>query len=145
VGGPVNQEFFGLNSMNWIKIRGGKNSEAADELILSFFEEDVLKQVFKVATSYALPAYTNQWEWEEITSVPNSIIQKEGALDPQGWNGIGYPGPGTPWIAAVGTQVVDTDMLAAVLNGQATAAEAVKQAAERAVQIFQEMGAAGVK
>jgi hypothetical protein len=34
-------------------------------------------------------------------------------------------------------------MVAAVLTGQATAAEAVAQAAERSVQIFQEFGAQG--
>jgi hypothetical protein len=34
--------------------------------------------------------------------------------------------------------------VASVLTGQATAAEAVTQAAERAIQIFQEFGAPGV-
>jgi hypothetical protein len=61
-----------------------------------------------------------------------------------GWNGIAYPGPGTPWISAVDSQNLGTDMVAAVLTGQATAAESVAQTAERAIQIFQEMGAAGV-
>jgi hypothetical protein len=35
-------------------------------------------------------------------------------------------------------------MIAAVLTGQASAAESVKQTAEAAIRIFQEMGAAGV-
>jgi ABC-type glycerol-3-phosphate transport system substrate-binding protein len=102
-----------------------------------------MKQTYKVATSYAIPAYTKMWDWEEITSVPNSIAQKEGALDPAGWNGIAYPGPGTPWISAVDSQNLGTDMIAAVLTGQASAEESVKQTAESAVKIFQEMGAAG--
>jgi multiple sugar transport system substrate-binding protein len=143
-GGPALERFTGLGSMNFQIIKGGKNPEAAQELILSFFEEEVMKQVYTTATSYAIPAYTNMWEWEEITSVPNSIAQKEGALDPEGWNGLYYPGPGNAWVGAVSSQNIHTDMVAAVITGQATAAEAVTQAAEASIKIFQEMGAAGV-
>ncbi len=142
-GGPKLERFFGLGTMNFGMIKGGKNPEAARELILSFFEDEAMKQVYKVATTYALPAYTNMWDWEEITSVPNSIAQKEGALDPVGWNGIAFPGPATAQIAAVESQNYPTDMIAAVITGQASAAESVKQTAEASIKIFQEMGAAG--
>lgn len=140
-GGPGLERFFGLGTMNFGMIKGGKNAEAARELIMSFFTDEVMKEVYKIATTYALPAYTNMWEWEEITSVPNSIAQKEGALDPAGWNGIAYPGPATAWIAAVESQNLPTDMVASVLTGQSSAADAVKQTAEAASKIFQEMGA----
>lgn len=142
-GGPGLERFFGLGTMNFGLIKGGKNPEAARDLILSFFEDETMKQVFKIATTYALPAFTNMWDWEEITSVPNSIAQKEGALDPAGWNGIAFPGPATPWIAAVESQNLPTDLIAAVITGQSSAADAVKQTAEAAAKIFQEMGAAG--
>jgi multiple sugar transport system substrate-binding protein len=144
-GGPGLKKFFGMNTMNFAMIMGGKNPDAAREAILSFFEDDILKQVYKVATTYALPAYANMWDWEEITSVPNSIAHKDGALDPAGWNGIPFPGPATAQIAAVESQNLHTDMVAAVITGQASAADAVKQTAEAAVKIFQEMGAPGVK
>jgi multiple sugar transport system substrate-binding protein len=140
-GGPGLERFFGVGTMNFGLINGGKNAEAARELIMSFFTDEVMKEVYKIATTYALPAYTNMWEWEEITSVPNSIAQKEGALDPAGWNGIAFPGPATAWIAAVEAQNLPTDMVAAVLTGQSSAADAVKQTAETASKIFQEMGA----
>ena len=140
-GGPGLERFFGLGTMNFGLIKGGKNAEAARELIMSFFTDEVMKEVYKIATTYALPAYTNMWDWEEITSVPNSIAQKEGALDPAGWNGIAFPGPATAWIAAVEAQNLPTDMVAAVLTGQSSAADAVKQTAETASKIFQEMGA----
>lgn len=142
-GGPGLERFFGLGTMNFGMIKGGKNPEAARDLILSFFEDETMKAVFKIATTYALPAFTNMWDWEEITSVPNSIAQKEGALDPAGWNGIAFPGPATPWIAAVESQNLPTDLIASVITGQASAADAVKQTAEAAAKIFQEMGAAG--
>jgi multiple sugar transport system substrate-binding protein len=144
-GGPGLENFFGLGTMNWYMLQGGKNPEAAQELVKSFFQENVIKQVYQIATTYALPAYTNMWDWEEITSVPNSIAHKDGALDPAGWNGLAYPGPGTAWMGAVGSQNLMTDMVASVINGQASAAEAVKQATEASIKIFQEMGAAGTK
>ncbi len=144
-GGPGLLKFFGLSAMNFAKITGGKNPDAASEMILSFFEDEPMKQTYKVATTYALPAYANMWDWEEITSVPNSIAQKDGALDPAGWNGIAYPGPATAQIASVDSQNLGTDMVAAVITGQATAAEAVKQTSEAAIKIFQEMGAPGVQ
>ncbi|MFN8489493.1 MAG: hypothetical protein U0350_18060 [Caldilineaceae bacterium] len=144
-GGSKVKEFFGLNSKNWFMIKNGKNPEAARELINSFFNDDALKAIYKNATTFALPAYSKMWDWPEITSVPNSIAHKTGALDPSGWNGIFYPGPGTPQLGAVASANIDTDIVAAVLGGQATAAEAVKQAAEKMLKIFKEMGAPGTK
>lgn len=144
-GGPGLLNFFGLGSMHLNLIQGAKNPEAGRELIMSFFEEDVLKKIFTTATTYALPAYTNQWDWEEIASVPNSVAQKDGALDPAGWNGMSYPGPNTAWMSAVVTQNIDTDMIANAITGGMSAADAVKQAAEASIKVFQELGAPGVK
>jgi multiple sugar transport system substrate-binding protein len=143
-GGPVLESFNGLGGMNWLKIREGKNSGAANELLMHFFSEEILNQVYTVATAYAVPAYENMWDWEVITSVEQSMAQKSAALDPVGWNGAAYPGPSTAQIGAVETSNIHTDMIAAVLSGTATPAEAVAQAAERAIQVFQEFGAPGV-
>jgi multiple sugar transport system substrate-binding protein len=41
-GGPGLERFFGLGSMNFLQIKGGKNPEAARELVLSFFEDEVI-------------------------------------------------------------------------------------------------------
>jgi len=142
-GGPVLKSFNGLGGMNWLKITNGKNPDAADEMIRHFFTEDVLRQVYKVATAYAVPAYLSMWDWEEITSVEQSMAQKPAALDPAGWNGLAYPGPSTPQLGAVETSNLHTDMVASVLTGSATAEEAVKQAAERSIEIFKEFGAPG--
>ena len=144
-GGPKLADFFGLGSKNWFMIKNGKNPEAARELIMSLYTDDALKAIYKNATTYALPVYSKMWEWPEITSVPNSLAQKDGALDPSGWNGIFYPGPGTPQLGAVASANIDTDIVANVLNGQATAAESVKQAADKMLKIFKEMGAPGTK
>ena len=142
-GGPGLASFNGLGGMNWLKITNGKNPAVADEMIRHFFTEEVLRGVYTAAPSYAVPAYENMWEWEEITSSEVSMALKTAALDPAGWTGLGFPGPSTPQMGAVGNGNVHTDMVAAVLTGQASAAEAVTQAAERSIEIFKEFGAPG--
>lgn len=144
-GGPVLESYNGLGGMNWLKIKEGKNPAAADEMLRYFLSEEVLRQVYLAAPAYAVPAYEGMWEWEEVTQFPIALAQKDAALDPLGWNGAAFPGPSTPQIAAMETSNVHTDMVASVLTGAATPAEAVAQAAERTIQIFQEFGAPGVQ
>lgn len=142
-GGPVLESFNGLGGMNWLMIKEGKNPDAARELLMRFFTEEVLKQVYTVAKAYAVPAYESMWEWPEITDDANALAQKPAALDPTGWNGAAYPGPRTPQIGAVETANIHTDMVASVITGDATPEEAVQQAYDRAVQVFKEFGAPG--
>ncbi|GIV77579.1 extracellular solute-binding protein [Litorilinea aerophila] len=142
-GGPVLQDFNGLGGMYLHLIKGAKNPQAAQELILSFFEEDVMKGIYSNAVAYAVPGYSTMWDWEEIAGNPISTALKDTALDPSGWTGLAWPGPSTAQIGAVANSNIHTDMVANVINGQMTAAEAVKDAAERSIQIFKEFGAAG--
>lgn len=142
-GGPKVQEFNGQGSQNFLLIKGGKNPEAGRELIKSFFTEEAMNAVFENARTYAIPAYESMWDWPMIKDTPQSIAVKPSALDPSGYNGLAWPGPNTPQMAAVVTNNLHSDMVAAVVNGQSTAEEAVKQAYEQSVQIFKEFGAPG--
>ncbi len=144
-GGPVVQEFNGLGGMYCHLIRGAKNAEGGRGLIMSFFTDEVMENVFQAAVNYAVPAYTSQWEWDVITSQPISMALQPVAQDPSGWNGLAWPGPSTAQIGAVGTANLHTDMVANVVTGQMTAAEAVANAEEQSIQIFQEFGAPGVR
>jgi multiple sugar transport system substrate-binding protein len=142
-GGPVNQEFNGLGGMYCHLIKGAKNAEGGRGLIMSFFTDEIMQDIFGAAVNYAVPAYNNQWEWEVLTSQPISIALKPVAQDPSGWNGLAWPGPSTAQIGAVGTANLHTDMVANVVTGQMTAAEAVANAEEQSIQIFKEFGAPG--
>ena len=143
VGGPVVQEFMGLGGMWEALIAGSKNPDMGRALILSFFDEETMKGMFDSAVSYALPAYEPQWEWENITSNPVSMQMKDAALDPAGWNGLGWPGPSTAQAGAVDESNIDTDIFANVINGGMTVEEAVADAQKKAVEIFKEFGAPG--
>jgi multiple sugar transport system substrate-binding protein len=142
-GGPRLESFNGLGGSSFLMVKEGKNPAAARELILHFFTEENLNAVYTNARAYAVPAYADMWDWPVITNEPNSIAQKDAALDPIGWNGLAYPGPNTAASGAVVTANIHTDMVAVVLNGDATPAEAVAQAHERMVQIYKEFGLPG--
>jgi multiple sugar transport system substrate-binding protein len=144
-GGPAVAEFNGQGSQNFILIKGGKNPEAARELIKSFFIKENMDAAFTNARTYAIPAYESMWEWPIIKDTPQSIAVKPTAVDPSGYSGISWPGPLTPQIAAVDLEGVGADMVAAVMNGQSTPEEAVKAAQKRAVDIFKTFGAPGEK
>ncbi len=142
-GGPALESFNGLGGMHHQLIEGAPNPDMARELILSFFTDEVLTDVYANAVAYAVPAYEGMWEWEVITSNPLSLAQREAALDPTGWNGLAFPGPNTAQMGAVSTGNIHTDMVGNVVSGQMSAAEAVQNAHQQSVQIFQEFGAAG--
>ncbi len=142
-GGPVVRDFNGLGGMYLHLIKGAKSPESGKELILSFFDEDVLKGMYTAATAYAVPGYDAMWDWEEIASEPISLALKPVALDPSAWTGLSWPGPSTAQMGAVGTASLHTDLIANVINGQMSAAEAVTDAAEKSVAIFKEYGVSG--
>jgi ABC-type glycerol-3-phosphate transport system substrate-binding protein len=78
-----------------------------------------------------------------IQNDPVAAAQEPAAKDPAGWTGLSWPGPNTAQIGAVEAANLQTDMIANVISGQMTAAEAVRDAHERSVTIFQEFGAPG--
>jgi multiple sugar transport system substrate-binding protein len=144
-GGPKLPEFNGQGSQNFLMIKGGKNPDAARELIKSFFTQEAMEAVFENARTYAIPAYESMWDWPIIKDTPQSIAVKPSALDPLGYNGLAFPGPNTAQIAAVDVGGVAAEMVASVISGQSSPEDAVQAAYDKSVQIFKEFGAPGEK
>ncbi len=144
-GGPKVPEFNGQGSQNFMLIKGGKNPDAARELIKSFFVEETMNAAFTNARAYAIPSYEKMWDWPIIKDTPQSIAVKPSALDPSAYNGLGWPGPDTPQIASIDIEGIPADMVAAVMTNQSTPEEAVKAAYKRSVEIFKQFGAPGEK
>jgi multiple sugar transport system substrate-binding protein len=143
VGGPALQDFMGLGGMYHMLIQGAKNAAMGKELILSFYTDEVMNDIYHAAIAYAVPAYDSMWNWDVIQNDPVAAAQEVAAKDPAGWTGLAWPGPNTAQIGAVGAANLQADMVANVINGQMTAAEAVRDAHEKSVTIFQEFGAPG--
>ncbi|MEX1019611.1 MAG: substrate-binding domain-containing protein [Litorilinea sp.] len=142
-GGPAVEEFMGMGGMYQHIISDAPNPEMARELILSFFPEERMQEMFATGVSYTLPAYEPQWDWEIITQYAINEPMRGAALHPTAWNGAAWPGPYTAQIGAMEAGNIHTDMIANVINGQMTAAESVADAHTKTVQIFQEFGVEG--
>lgn len=142
-GGPAVEEFMGMGGMYQHIITDASNPTMARELILSFFDAEKLEAMFATAVAYALPAYEPQWDWDIITDYPITEPMRDAALHETAWNGAAWPGPYTAQIGAMEAGNIHTDMIANVISGQMTPEESVADAHRRAVEIFQEFGAAG--
>ena len=144
-GGPVVEEFMGMGGMYMHMIEGAKNAAAVPDLFLSFFEQETMEEMFETGVSYTLPAYEPQWEWDVITRHSINDNMKAAALHPTAWNNAAWPGPDTAQAGAITANNIGTDMVANVLSGQMTAEEAVKDAHDKLVVIWQEFGAPGTQ
>jgi multiple sugar transport system substrate-binding protein len=143
-GGPVLEDFHIINGKNWMLLRGGKNPEAAKSTIL-YFTTDLGRydQMLASSPAFALPCYTDLWDMSEFIKTDEvALQQKESSLDPSGIDPGPYPGPPSAALSAIDESGAWNDMVNAVLTGTATE-QAVQDAHERMVAIFQEFGLPG--
>jgi multiple sugar transport system substrate-binding protein len=145
-GGPVNQEFTALGSKNWYVLRGAKNTEASKQLILEFTANlERMNTMLASSPAYAVPAYTNLWEMSEFVANFEPAYQiKSAALDASGINATEWPGPPSAALVAIDEGGIWNDMVNAILTGTAVE-DAVKEAHDRMVLVFQEFGLPGEK
>jgi multiple sugar transport system substrate-binding protein len=144
--GPGGRTLEGADGMRWFVMKGAKNREAAEQLIKHMLTPDVQREIFKISTGYAYPAY--EWGWEEKFMTEDKYAQhvtpafKQAAWDPAGYIGGAWPGPPSPQVAALESSNFWTDTFGEVLGGKAPA-DALKAAHDRAVRVFKEFGAKG--
>jgi multiple sugar transport system substrate-binding protein len=143
-GGPALEKFHVLNGKNWMIMRGAKNQAAAKDTIL-YFTTDLGRydQMLASSPAFSLPCYTDLWEMSEfIKTDPVALQQQVSALDPNPIDPGIYPGPNTPALQAVFQSGAFNDMVNAILTGTPTE-EAVQNAHDQMVSIFQEFGLPG--
>jgi multiple sugar transport system substrate-binding protein len=136
--GPVKQimgaasEFYGI----W---KFAKNKEAAIAFLKYY--RDNWPEAFKASEGYNNPCFANLVPKpmpilsNDPTSTPNNklaILQ-----DSDKWSAIpGYPGPATPATDEIYYAFIINDMMTKAATGQASAEDAVKEAAQRCEAIF---------
>ena len=143
-GGPALEQFHVLNGKPWLIIRGGKNQAAAKNTIL-YFTTDLGRydQMLASSPAFALPCYTDLWEMSEfIQTDPVALQQKDSALDPNPIDPGRYPGPDSAALQGVFQSGAFNDMINSILTGTPVE-EAVQNAHDQMVSIFQEFGLPG--
>jgi len=124
-------------------MNGSRNFDASSQLAERLLSEDVQRQLYRVSSGYAVPAYDALWNTPEIqgdTQVSLKFREVSQAEPPVAGNA--YRGPVTDASAAVLFQQIATDMFGEVLAGKPVE-QAVRETAQRAIGIYQSFGLPG--
>jgi multiple sugar transport system substrate-binding protein len=125
----------------WFTIfKGAKNIDAAKKVILHMLDPQVFNPMVQEGGGLFLPAYKNQWTDDILKIDPNFASLKEIIFNPDAYTGTAYPANPNAAIDGVLPAAIPSQMMANVLNGSMTAEEAVKDAHDRIVAIFEEGG-----
>ncbi|GAB4437777.1 MAG: extracellular solute-binding protein [Chloroflexi bacterium OHK40] len=125
----------------WFTIfKGAQNVDAAKQLILYMLDPVNFFPMVQQGGGLFLPAYKNQWTPEVLAIDPNFAGLQEIIFNPTPWTGQAYPADPNAAISAIDGQSITSQMMSNVLNGTMTPEEAVEDAHNKIVQIFEELG-----
>jgi multiple sugar transport system substrate-binding protein len=135
-GGPFES---GANS--WFTIfKGTQNREAAEALILNMLNPQIFTPMVELGGGLFLPAYKNLWadDFSEIDK--NFTVVEEIIFNEVPYNGTSHPAEPSAAIDAVLGASIPSQMMSNITTGRMTPAEAVKDAHQKIVDIFEEGG-----
>lgn len=129
-------------SNTWMTIfKGAKNPDAAKELIKSLLEPATFTPLAQQSAGQVFPAFANLWTDELIASDPNFAVYRDIMYNPDVYYGRSHPAQPNALIDSIDGQSITTQMMANIINGSMTVADAVKDAHDKMVQLFEEGGA----
>jgi multiple sugar transport system substrate-binding protein len=125
----------------WFSIfRGAQNIDLAKKVILHLLDPANFMSMVQQGGGLFLPAYKNLWT-EEVTSIdPNFASLREIIFSPTPFTGFAWPADPNAAIDAVTAAAIQSEMMANVTTGNMTAEEAVEDAHNKIVRIFEELG-----
>jgi len=125
----------------WFTIfKGSKNIDLAKEAIFDLLDPKNFLPMVKGGGGLFLPAYKNLWTDEVLNLDPNYPTLKEIMFNDTAYTGQAYPASPNPAIAGIDAQALLSQMMTNVTTGQMTPEEAVQDAHDKIVQIFEELG-----
>jgi len=140
---PVNKDgnILESGSTGWITIfKGAKNVEAAKKLILFLLDPKNFSPMVQLGGGLFLPAYQNLWTDDILKIDPNFAILKEILFNKVVYTGTSYPADPSAAVDGVITTAIPSQMMTNVISGKMSAEDAVKDAHDRIVQLFEEGG-----
>ena len=125
----------------WLTIfRGSKNVDLAKKVILHLIDPANFTPIVQSAGGLLLPAYKNQWTDEIVQQDPNFSTLKDILFNDTPFTGFAWPADPNPAIDAITAAAVQSEMMSNVTTGKMTAEEAVEDAHNKIVRIFEELG-----
>jgi len=139
--GPANIDQRGGGVGGWMTVfKGAPNADLAKELALNLLDPVNFTPMSTVAGGLFMPAYENLWTEELLAADPNFAIIKEQVSIENPFIGASWPANPNAAIDAIRAQGVVEQMMANVIAGRMGAADAVKDANQKIVDIFEEGG-----
>jgi multiple sugar transport system substrate-binding protein len=141
--GPVWQDGRRMEAgaNGWFTIfKGAKNIDVAKELILTLLDPANITPMAQNGGGLFLPAYADLWTDELLAIDPNFAVFRDIMFNPEIYYGLSHPALPSPLHDAVNAQAVTSQMMANIISGGMTPEEAVADAHNRIVQIWEEGG-----
>jgi multiple sugar transport system substrate-binding protein len=128
-------------SSGWLTIfKGAPNKDIAKELIIDLLAPENVVPMAMLSAGLFNPAYENLWTPELLASDPNFEVIREILFNPDLYYGRSHPAQPNALIDAIDGQGITSQMMANITTGAMTVEEAVQDAHNRMVQIFEEGG-----
>jgi multiple sugar transport system substrate-binding protein len=134
-------EILESGSTGWISIfKGAKNIDAAKKLIMHLLDPKVIIPMAQLGGGLFLPAYEKLWTEDTLKIDPNIAILKEIMFNKVVYTGTSYPADPSAAIDSVLSTAIPSQMMTNVTTGKMSVEEAVKDAHNKIVQLFEESG-----
>jgi len=125
----------------WFTVfRGAQNKDVAKELILNMLDPNKLTPMVQVGGGLFLPAYESLWTDDVLGTDPNFAVFRDILLNEEIFYGRSHPAKPSALIDAIDAAGITSQMMANVVGGGMSAADAVKDAHDKIVLIFEESG-----
>ncbi len=125
----------------WLTVfKGAPNSDLAKKLALDLLNPDNFNRMSSVAGGLFMPAFENLWTDELIAADPNFAIIKEQVSVPEPFIGPSWPANPNAAIDAIRAQGIVEQSMGNVIAGRMTPEEAVADAHQKMVELFEEGG-----
>jgi multiple sugar transport system substrate-binding protein len=129
-------------SSTWMTIfKGAKNPDVAKELILSLLDPAKFTPLAQQSAGQVFPAYQGLWTDELVSADSNFEVYRDILFTPEPFVGRSYPAQPSALIDAIDGAAITSQMMANITTGAMGVEDAVADAHNKIVQIFEEGGA----
>jgi multiple sugar transport system substrate-binding protein len=125
----------------WLTIyKGAKNIDVAKELMLTLLDPANITPMAQAGGGLFLPAYADLWTEELLAADPNFEVFRQIMFNPDIFYGRSHPALPSALHDAVDGAAITSQMMANVVGGGMSVEEAVQEAHNQIVQIWEESG-----
>jgi len=134
-------ELLEAGSSGWLTIfKGAKNKDLAKELIMNLLDPANFLPMARLGGGLFLPAYKSMWTEDLLSADENFAVLRDIMFNPTPYFGRSHPAQPSALIDAIDANGITSQMMANIINKGMSVKDAVKDAHDKIVQIFEESG-----